>query len=138
VDFDAGFFFAGNTIVELAGKISGNNYQKDPMPAATLEETINRYNSFVGAGRDSDFGKPNPKYRIRTAPFYAAWATPVIHDTRAGLRINVKCQVQDLNGKVIRGLYCGGESAGGFSQHGLARCIVQGRIAAKNAAVEKA
>ena len=57
--------------------------------------------------------------------------------TRAGLRINGKCQVIDLNGQVIPGLYCGGESAGGFSEHGLARCTVQGRIAGKQAAAEK-
>jgi len=74
---------------------------------------------------------------LETAPFYAAWATPVIHDTRAGLRINARCQVQDLYGQVIPGLYCGGESAGGFSEHGLARCIVQGLIAGRNAAGEK-
>ncbi len=95
------------------------------------------YNSFVDAGRDTDFEKPAPRYKIRTAPFYAAWATPVIHDTRAGLRINARCQVQDLYGRVIPGLYCGGESAGGFSEHGLARCIVQGLIAGRNAAAEK-
>ena len=63
---------------------------------------------------------PLLRYKIQTAPFYAAWATPVIHDTRAGFRINAQCQVIDLNGQVIPGLYCGGESAGGFSQHGLA------------------
>jgi len=58
-------------------------------------------------------------------------ATPVVHDARAGLRINAKCQVQDMNGQVIPGLYCGGESAGGFSQHGLARAICQGYIAGR-------
>ena len=41
-----------------------------------------------------------------------------------------------MNGKVIAGLYCGGESAGGFSLHGLARCTVQGRLAGMNAATE--
>ena len=79
---------------------------------------------------------PVSKYKIQTPPFYAGWATPVIHDTRAGLRINAGCQVVDFNGNVIPGLYCGGESAGGFSQHGLARCITQGRIAGRNAAAE--
>ena len=53
-----------------------------------------------------------------------------------GLRINAKCQVMDMNGNVIPGLYCGGESAGGFSQHGLARATCQGYIAGKNAASE--
>jgi succinate dehydrogenase/fumarate reductase flavoprotein subunit len=60
----------------------------------------------------------------------------VIHDTRAGLRINAKAQVVDFSGNVIPGLYCGGETAGGFSQHGLARCMVQGRIAGRTAATE--
>jgi succinate dehydrogenase/fumarate reductase flavoprotein subunit len=68
--------------------------------------------------------------------FSAASAAPVIHATRSGLRINAKCQVVDLNGEVIPGLYCGGESAGGFSLHGLARCAVQGRIAGRNAVAE--
>jgi succinate dehydrogenase/fumarate reductase flavoprotein subunit len=39
-----------------------------------------------------------------------------------------------MNGEVIPGLYCGGESAGGFSQHGLARAVCQGYIAGNAAA----
>lgn len=133
VDREAGFFFSGDTIAELARNIV-NKYQRKPMPAEKLEETVSKYNAYVDAGKDPDFGKPSPQNKIQTPPFYAGWATPVIHDTRAGLRIDAKCQVIDLNGKVIPGLYCGGESAGGFSQHGLARCTVQGRIAGRNAA----
>ena len=109
-------------------------YQRVPMPPANLEETVARYNSFVDFGVDEDFGKPKPLYKIAKPPFYAAWATPVVHDTRAGLRINAKCQVIDMNGEVIPGLYCGGESAGGFSQHGLARAACQGYIAGTAAA----
>jgi succinate dehydrogenase/fumarate reductase flavoprotein subunit len=136
VDVDAGYFFSGGTIAELAGRIV-NKYQRKPMPAGALQDTVDRYNSFVDARKDTDFGKPAPKYKLQTGPFHAAWATPVVHDTRAGLRINARCQVQDMSGNVIPGLYCGGESAGGFSQHGLARCAVQGLIAGKNAAAEK-
>jgi len=109
-------------------------YQRVPMPPANLEETVARYNSFVASGVDEDFGKPRPMYKIAKPPFYAAWATPVVHDTRAGLRINAQCQVIDLNGEIIPGLYCGGESAGGFSQHGLARAVCQGYIAGNGAA----
>jgi succinate dehydrogenase/fumarate reductase flavoprotein subunit len=92
------------------------------------------FNSYVDAGKDADFGKPSPKYKIQAPPFYAAWSTPVVHDSRAGLRITAKCEVVDLNGNIIPGLYCGGESAGGISLHGIARCAVQGRIAAREAA----
>jgi succinate dehydrogenase/fumarate reductase flavoprotein subunit len=137
VDYDAGFFFSADTVEELAGQII-MKYQKEPMPPDSLKKTVSRYNSFVDSGKDVDFGKPSPKYKILKAPFYAAWATPALHDTRAGLRINARCQVVDLQGEVIPGLYCGGESAGGFSQHGLARCIVQGLLAGKNAAAESA
>ncbi len=128
-----GYFFAANTLEELATAIK-NEYQAKPMQGATLQATVERYNSFVDAGEDKDFGKPAPKHKIQTPPFYAAWGTPVVHDTRAGLRINARCQVIDMSGKVIPGLYCAGESAGGFNQHGMGRCATQGFIAGTDAA----
>ena len=136
VDREAGFFFSADTIAGLAAAIK-NKYQKNPMPAQALQNTVTRYNSFVDAGADADFDKPAPKHKIETPPFYAAWATPVTHDCRAGLRVNANFQVQDLKGKVIPGLYCAGESAGGFGEHGIARCVVGGLIAGRHAAAEK-
>ena len=136
VDIRQGFFFSANTLEELARTIQ-MKYQRIPMPPANLNETVARYNSFVDTGVDADFSKPKPLYKIAKPPFHAAWATPVIHDTRAGLRINASCQVMDMNGQVIAGLYCGGESAGGFSMHGLARCLCQGYIAGHRAHAEK-
>src|SRR5271170_1330228 len=135
VDIDGGFFFSAETIGELAKKIV-MKHQRAPMPPENLETTVARYNSFVDSSKDEDFGKPKPLYKIAKPPFYAAWATPVLHDTRAGLRINSKCQVLDMRGDVIPGLYCGGESAGGFSQHGLARATCQGLISGKKASIE--
>jgi succinate dehydrogenase/fumarate reductase flavoprotein subunit len=132
VDTD-GYFFSANTLEELAAAIK-NEYQAKPMKGATLQATVERYNLFVDAGEDKDFGKPEPKYKIQTPPFYAAWGTPVVHDTRAGLRINARCQVIDMSGKVMPGLYCAGESAGGFNQHGMGRCATQGYIAGTDAA----
>jgi hypothetical protein len=38
----------------------------------------------------------NPKYKIHMPPFYAAWATPVLYDTYAEVRINMKRQVMDF------------------------------------------
>jgi succinate dehydrogenase/fumarate reductase flavoprotein subunit len=135
VDIDAGFFFSANSIEELAAKIV-MKHQRVPMPPQNLAETVSRYNAFVASGVDADFDKPEPLYKIAKPPFYAAWATPVIHDTRAGLRINARCQVLDLSGAVIPGLYCGGESAGGFSLHGLPRAVCQGLIAGRSATGE--
>ena len=128
-----GYFFTADTIAELAGRIV-NPYQSQPIPAAALQETVTRYNSFVDAGADEDFQKPTPRYKIQTPPFYAAWSTPILHDSLTGLRTNAKAQVIDIHGQVIPGLYCAGESQGGFAQHGLGRCLVFGRIAGREAA----
>jgi hypothetical protein len=98
-----GWFFSAQTIAELADKIV-NPYQFQPVPARALEETVAKYNSHVGLGKDPDFRRPTPKYKIRTPPFHAAWSTPIVHDTLAGLKINPKCQVVDLHGRVIPGL----------------------------------
>ena len=132
VDVAKGFFFSADTLAGLARTIV-MQYQRVPMPPDNLEKTVARYNGFVDSGVDADFGKPRPLHKIATPPFHAAWATPVIHDTRWGLRINGNCQVIDMSGQVIPGLYCGGESAGGFSEHGLARATCQGYIAGHHA-----
>ena len=128
-----GWFFSAETLRELSAKIV-SKYQKEPMPSSALEATVARYNSFVEKGKDDDFGKPVPMHKIQTPPFYAAWSTPCIHDCLSGLRINAKAQVIDLWGNAIPGLYCGGETSGGFNQHGLAKSLTFGRIAGREAA----
>ena len=128
-----GYFYSADTIPELAAKIR-NPHQKHPMPGPALEETVERYNGFVDARVDADFHKPVPRYKIARPPFYAAWSTPILHDALSGLRTDTNAQVIDLRGDVIAGLYCAGESQGGFAQHGLARCIVFGRLAGRHAA----
>jgi urocanate reductase len=128
-----GYFFSADTIAELAERIV-NPYQLEPVPADVLVETVAAYNSYVESGADPDFEKPTPMYKIETPPYYAAWATPILHDSLTGLRINTRCQVVDLGGEVIPGLYAAGESAGGFALHGLPRVLVFGRIAGREAA----
>ena len=128
-----GWFFTADTIVELAAKIK-NPYQLQPVSSSVLEQTVNKYNSYVDAGKDPEFGKPAPMYKIQKPPFYAAWSTPILHDSLTGLKINKKCQVMDRHDQVIPGLYACGETAGGFALHGLPRVIVFGRIAGREAA----
>ena len=125
---DPDLFFEAATIEGLAEKINTSSQQKWKMDGKVLAATVARYNGFVKAGKDEDFDKPEPKHEIATGPFYAAWATFAVHDSYAGLRIDKDCRVIDLQGKPISGLWCGGESAGGSSQHGLGRCITQGYI----------
>jgi hypothetical protein len=127
-----GFFFSADTLSELAGRIK-NPYQRSPMSGQVLEETVAKYNSYVDMGKDMEFSKPAPMYKIQKPPFYAAWSTPILHDTLTGLKINTKCQVIDIHGQVIAGLYAAGETAGGFALHGLPRVTVFGRIAGREA-----
>ena len=122
------YFFSAETLDGLAAKLTQNPFQKVEMPAANLAATVARYNQMVDLGVDPDFDKPTPLHRIETPPFYAGWATIIVHDTYAGLRIDGRCQVVDMRGQVIPGLYAGGEVAGGCSQHGLGRCLTQGCI----------
>jgi urocanate reductase len=127
-----GYFFAADTLEELASRID-NPHQWRPMPPGQLRATVERYNGFVRAGADSDFGKPAPRHAIETPPFYAAWSTPVVHDVYVGLRTNTNAEVVDMNGEVIDGLYAVGESQGGIAQHGIGRAMVFGRIAGLHA-----
>jgi succinate dehydrogenase/fumarate reductase flavoprotein subunit len=134
VDPAGGFFFVADTLEELARTISGCPYQWRPMPGDALRAAVERYNSFVDSGVDLDFDKPTPTHKINTPPFYAAWATPALHDVMAGLRINTNAQVIDLHGQPIPGLYAAGECASGISQHGLAKSVLFGRLAGLHAA----
>lgn len=134
---DPAFFACGETLEDLAAAIA-NPYQKQPMDGARLAATVARYNGFVAAGRDADFGRPQPRHGISRGPFFAAWATPMIHDSLAGLRIDEEARVLDIAGQPLPGLYCAGECQGGFPQHGLGRSLLFGRIAGRSAAVQPA
>jgi hypothetical protein len=130
------WFFSAETIAELAGKIE-NPYQYAPIPGAALLETVSKFNSYVVQGKDPEFGRPKLRFKVEKPPFYAAWSTPILHDSLTGLKITPKCQVVDVRGQAIPGLFCAGETAGGFGVHGLPRATVFGRIAGREAASAK-
>lgn len=137
VDYDAGYCFKADTLEELAQKVVNKYYEHVKMDPQKLVETIKKYNSYVEAGEDAEFGKKTLGYKIEKGPFYAAWATPCLHDTYSGLRCNDKMQVLDIYGNVIPGLYAGGECSAGMRIHGFGRVITSGYIAGKFAAAEK-
>ena len=133
------FFFQANDLPTLAAQMNTNSFQTTPMDGPTLQNAVNRYNSFVTAGKgDPDFGKPASlmNYQINTPPYYAAWTTPVVRDWYAGVHINTSSQALDLNGSVIPHFYVAGEDANVGCFHGMQKCMVFGRIAGRNAASE--
>ena len=107
-------------------------------------DEVNRYNGFVEAGKDEDFGKTaiNLTKKIEKGPFWACYTGMTVHHTMGGLNTNVKAQCLDWTGTVIPRLYAAGEITGGI--HGTNRvggnavldCFVFGQIAGENAAKE--
>lgn len=106
---------------------------------------VERWNSFVEAGEDPDFGAliQEGAEPCATAPFYAARLWPKVHHTMGGLVTDADCRVINQDFEPIPGLYAAGEVAGGT--HGAVRlgscaitdCVVFGRIAGQQAAAEQ-
>jgi len=107
------------------------------MPPDNLTEEVTRYNSFVESGVDTDFGKPKPALQNRKTTLLrcVGYAQRPRHALRVANQRPLRGDGYER--RVIQGLYCGGESAGGFSQHGLARATCQGYIAGTNAVTQK-
>ena len=130
----AGTLLKADTLEELA--------QKAGMDSATLVNTIKKYNSYVEAGKDPEFGKSAFNLKCEVAPFYATPRKPAIHHTMGGLKINPQAQVINKEGQVINGLYAAGEVAGGLHAgnrlggNSLADIFTFGRIAADTACRE--
>jgi fumarate reductase flavoprotein subunit len=122
-----------DTIEELAKKMG-----VDP---AGLKETVDKYNAFVAAGKDTDFGRGN-LVAIKQPPFYGLGpGRPMITTSSGTLMVNAKHQVLDVFGEVIPKLYAAGDmgKSGKVSGHGthLAWAVISGRRSGKNAAGEK-
>ena len=125
--------FSADTLADLANSIG--------VPADALSATVSNYNTYVAAGSDPDFGKPEDLLtsKIETPPFHAVWVSIQIHDTMSGLAINADGQVLDIYGQTIPHLYAHGEASGGLDVGlGMAHGIVIGKIAGENAAAETA
>jgi hypothetical protein len=128
-----GWFFSADTIAALAARTK-NPYQLQPISGMVLEQTVTRYNGFVDAAKDYDFGKPTPMYKIQKPPFYAAWSTPILHDSLTALKINRKCQVhRPVRSSHTRPL-CVRRDSGRIRLARLPRVIVFGRVAGREAA----
>ncbi len=128
--------FVADSVAELAGKMGVN--------PATLQATIDEYNSFCEKRHDDLFAKaPKFLFPIKGPKYYAVKAHTVFLGTMGGIKINEKTEVLDKKDAVIPGLYATGFDAGGMygdtysikSSSGLssAFAINTGRIAGRNA-----
>ena len=134
---DTGHSYRCESVTGLADKIN--------VPADELQKTVDRYNGFIVAKNDEDFGKKllgsdgDNSYQLTDAPYYASKRVPTIHYTMGGLKINTDAQVMNTSGAAIENLYACGECTGGvqgsnrLGGNSYTDLIVFGRIAGANA-----
>lgn len=135
LDYEEGYAFKADTLEELAEKLVNKYHEDIKMDPETLVDTITRYNEFVKNGKDEDWGREDTLVNtIEEGPFYALWATPSMHDTQAGIRVNENMQVVDIYGEPIPNLFAAGEASGGMRVHGLGRVMTSGYVAGRAAA----
>ena len=122
-----GYTVTGATYEEL-GKAMG-------VDAAAFAETMEKWNGYVEAKNDPDFGRTSFANPLNTAPYYAVKVTAGVHHTMGGLKINANTEVLNEKGEVIPGLFAAGEVTGGvhgansLGGNAVADFTVFGRIA---------
>lgn len=104
-----------------------------------LEKTLKTYNESVKARSDKAFKKPiTDQLPLDEPPYYVMRATPKVHHTMGGVKIDTKGRVLNCKNEPIRKLYAIGEVTGGV--HGASRlgscavteCVVMGLEVARH------
>ncbi len=126
-----GYTVTGQTYEEL-GEAMG-------VDASAFAETMDKWNGYVEAKNDPDFGRTSFANPLNTAPYYAIKVTAGVHHTMGGLKINTNTEVLKADGTVIPGLFAAGEVTGGvhganrLGGNAVADFVVFGRIAGAQA-----
>ncbi len=103
----SGEYKKADTLEELAVLID--------VPAQNLIATVERYNSLVDAGNDTDFGVPQRFLSpCKNAPFYATRITAELLCLPYGMRVDNNSQICDAYDNPIPGLYAVGCIQGDF------------------------
>ncbi len=105
-----GYIFVGETLEEIAEQIGCD--------VEELKATIDTFNKSVDSGED-EFGRTLYSTKLENGPWIATARQASIHHTMGGVRIDTGARVLDKDGKLIPGLYAGGEITGGI--HGANR-----------------
>jgi succinate dehydrogenase/fumarate reductase flavoprotein subunit len=116
---DAGLWHTADTLPELAAKIG--------VDAENLVETVKRFNEFVAAGVDDDFGRGDEAYdrafsggrspmvSIETGPYHAAAFGLSDLGTKGGLVTDSHARVLRADDTPIGGLYAAGNTMAAVS-----------------------
>ncbi|WP_218001990.1 FAD-binding protein [Microtetraspora malaysiensis] len=106
------------------------------VPAAALQNTITRFNSFALKGKDSDFKRGDSAYDhyytdpailpnsclapLWLPPFYAFKIVPGDLGTKGGMVTDATARVLSPSGAVIPGLYAAGNASAAVMGHSYA------------------
>ncbi len=126
-----GWMVSGSNAEELAEQMG--------VDAATLSETITKWNECVANKSDEEFGRTSFAEPLEDT-LYALTVQPGVHHTMGGLKINTETEVLTEDGAAIPGLYAAGEVTGGvhgsnrLGGNAVADFTVFGRIAGQQAA----
>jgi fumarate reductase flavoprotein subunit len=97
-------FLVDDTLAGLARQLG--------VQEAVLQQTVQRYNSFVDRGIDEDFGRDFLIRRIEKAPFYALKACGISVVSPAGVKVDGQLRVLRTSGEPIGNLFAVGEVTG--------------------------
>ncbi len=134
---NSGDVIKGDTLEDLCSKLDWD-YE-------TVKAEVDSYNENVKNNASSDeYGRKLFTILQEDDPWYAIPRTPSVHHTMGGVTINTETQVLKEDGSIINNLYAAGEVVGGI--HGgnrvggnaIVDCLVFGRIAGRNAALNEA
>ncbi|GAA6237405.1 flavocytochrome c [Apilactobacillus micheneri] len=123
-----GLVIYGDSLSDLAKNIKVNPEE--------LNTTLDKWNQAVRAQHDDDFNRTTGMDRDLSAePYFAIHIAPAVHYTMGGIKVNAKTQVLNSNNQPVKGLFAGGEVAGGL--HGdnriggnsIAETVIFGRQA---------
>jgi 3-oxosteroid 1-dehydrogenase len=116
---EAGLWHTADTLAELAAKIG--------VDAENLVSTVKRFNEFVAAGTDEDFGRGDEAYDrafsggrspmvpIELGPYHAAAFALSDLGTKGGLVTDSHARVLDADRNPIKGLYAAGNTMAAVS-----------------------
>ncbi|MGZ8230558.1 MAG: flavocytochrome c [Burkholderiales bacterium] len=122
---------SGGSVAELA-KVLG-------VDGDSLVATVDSYNRFQAAKKDSDFGRPDMPRPLIHPGFHAIEIRPGIHYTMGGVAIDTRARVLGQDGRPVPGLFAAGEVTGGvhggnrLGGNSISETITFGRIAGREA-----
>lgn len=130
------YVYKADTLEELA--------EKTGISLEGLKATVEKYNGYIQAGEDPDFGTPVEEMRaVATAPFYAFRLQPITMTSLVGVKVDGSCRLLREDGSVIPNLFAAGNMIYGgnlvtyyVAAHGVGTALYSGDLAAQTAKAE--